>query len=135
MTNVFLGYPPEHIMKWIKEHSSNEPAGHEKTRIWFEGQDGYEEFDWSGEITQQTMIDARLFSEDDGEWTRNPVKVEIGTKVIGIGVNAFANCYGLTSVTIPNSVTSIGEYAFNNCISLTSITIPNSVTSIENRAF
>ena len=29
-----------------------------------------------------------------------------------IGENTFADCWGLTSVTIPNSVTSIGNYAF-----------------------
>lgn len=33
-------------------------------------------------------------------------------KVVGIGQDAFTSCYGLTSVTIPNSVTSIGQYAF-----------------------
>ena len=52
-----------------------------------------------------------------------------------IGYATFSNCFGLTSVTIPNSVTSIGWSAFSNCRSLTSITIPNSVTSIEGAAF
>ena len=50
--------------------------------------------------------------------------------VTGIGYQAFYNCSGLTSVTIPNSVTSIRESAFEDCSSLTSVTIPNSVTSI-----
>ncbi len=52
-----------------------------------------------------------------------------------IGNNAFYNCSGLTSVTIPNSVTSIGDNAFYNCRGLTSVTIPNSVTSIGWGAF
>lgn len=56
-----------------------------------------------------------------------------GTKCIAD--NAFSNCTGLTSVTIPDSVTSIGGYAFSHCTSLTSITIPDSVTSIGNSAF
>jgi hypothetical protein len=39
------------------------------------------------------------------------------------------------SFTIPNSVTRIGENAFSDCIGLTSVTIPDSVTSIEFGAF
>ena len=56
-------------------------------------------------------------------------------KVASIGKYAFYHCFGLTSVTIPNSVTSIGGGAFAGCSGLTSITIPNSVTSIGNNAF
>ncbi len=55
--------------------------------------------------------------------------------VTSIGGSAFSYCYGLTSITIPNSVTSIGSNAFYSCNGLTSITIPNSVTSIGGSAF
>ncbi|MBR0201464.1 MAG: leucine-rich repeat domain-containing protein [Bacteroidaceae bacterium] len=55
--------------------------------------------------------------------------------VTSIGDEAFHNCSGLTSITIPNSVTSIGDLAFLRCSGLTSITIPNSVTSIGSDAF
>ena len=67
-----------------------------------------------------------------------PEKVTYDSKeysVTRIGNNAFRDCSGLTSVTIPNSVTSIGEDTFFNCPSLTSVDIPNSVTSIGNYAF
>ena len=56
-------------------------------------------------------------------------------QVIGIGANAFRDCYNLTSLEIPNSVTTIGDVAFYGCGSLANITIPNSVTSIGSCAF
>ena len=55
--------------------------------------------------------------------------------VTTIGGSAFEDCYGLTSVSIPNSVTEIGSGAFYCCYGLTSVTIPNSVTSIDIGAF
>ena len=55
--------------------------------------------------------------------------------VTDISGSAFAYCYDLTSITIPNSLTSIGERAFTRCISLQSATIPSSVTEIGERAF
>ena len=58
-----------------------------------------------------------------------------GYPVTSIGYQAFCDCSGLTSVSIPNSVTSIGDWAFRDCSGLTSVTIPNSVTSIGNEAF
>ena len=58
-----------------------------------------------------------------------------GKAVTSIGDYAFWNCYGLTSITIPDSVTSIGNSVFFGCSSLTSITIPDSATSIGDYAF
>lgn len=55
--------------------------------------------------------------------------------VTGIGYGAFADCSGVTSITIPSTVTSIESYAFRNCSNLTSIIIPMSVTYVESLAF
>jgi len=59
----------------------------------------------------------------------------INLPVTSIGLNAFADCTGLTSVMIPQSVTSVGDGAFFDCTGLTSLTIPSSVTSIGVNAF
>ena len=58
-----------------------------------------------------------------------------GYPVTSIAIDAFASCYFLTNVTIPNSVTSIGYLAFYNCISLTNVTLGNSVTNLGPSAF
>ena len=52
-----------------------------------------------------------------------------------IGDNAFYNCYGLTSIVLPNALTSIGNYALYGCYGLTSVVLPSSLTSIGNYAF
>lgn len=56
-------------------------------------------------------------------------------RVTAIGDDAFKGCYGVRSITIPNSVTTIGKYAFDGCSGLTSIAIPSSVTKIGYWAF
>ena len=52
-----------------------------------------------------------------------------------LGDYAFADCSGLTSLTIPSGVTSIGNYAFAGCSGLTSLILPSSVTWIGDEAF
>jgi len=61
----------------------------------------------------------------------------VGTEnypVTRIGVAAFYNCTGITSVTIPNTVTFIGAVAFYNT-RLSTVTIPNLVTYIGSQSF
>ena len=55
--------------------------------------------------------------------------------VKSIGDNAFADCDGLVSVTIPKGVTSIGNKAFKDCDELLYVAIPKGVTSIGDAAF
>ena len=52
-----------------------------------------------------------------------------------IGESAFYKCYGLTSITIPNSVTSIGYFAFSYCSSLTSVILGTGLKNIGSHAF
>ena len=60
--------------------------------------------------------------------------VTIPNSVTSIDYAAFANCFNLVHVNFPNSLESIGEYAFGYCTSLTSIVIPNRVNTIESFA-
>ena len=55
--------------------------------------------------------------------------------VTALGDNAFKECSGLKSISIPSSVTSLGNYCFCLSSGLTSITIPSSVTSLGDECF
>ena len=61
--------------------------------------------------------------------------VTIPATVEAIGGETFRGCTGLTSVTIPASVETIFDCAFLGCTGLTSVTIPASVTYIGSYAF
>ena len=55
--------------------------------------------------------------------------------VTAIGFNAFSNCSGVTSVSIPDSVVAIEPWAFSKCTSLASLTLPEDVEYIGDAAF
>lgn len=58
-----------------------------------------------------------------------------GKPVTSIGKNGIRECYGLTSVIIPDTVTVIGKSAFERCSNLTNVVMPDSVTTIDANAF
>ena len=91
-----------------------------------------------GAITIPSEIDGKPVTSIGGDAFRDCTgltSITIPNSVTSIGGEAFRGCTGLTSITIPNSVTSIGTWAFNGCTGLTSITIGNSVTRIGVGAF
>lgn len=49
--------------------------------------------------------------------------------------HAFAYCYGIEEINIPEGVTSIGTYAFSNCYNLRKCVLPEGVTTISVQAF
>ena len=55
--------------------------------------------------------------------------------VTEIGYKAFAYCYNLTSIEIPNSIVSIGSHAIRSCEKLQRVVIPNSVVSLGRCVF
>ena len=57
--------------------------------------------------------------------------VDIPDGVVSIGESAFDGCSSLESVTFGSGLETIGESAFNYCRNLKSINIPDGVTSIE----
>ena len=48
-----------------------------------------------------------------------------------IGDNAFCDCSGLTSLTLPSGVTEIGNAAFEGCSGLASLTLPSGVVTTQ----
>jgi len=52
-----------------------------------------------------------------------------GSTFTSIGDNAFNQCYGLTSITIPDSVTSIERWAFYGCTNLASVTFQGTISA------
>ncbi|MDO4627943.1 MAG: leucine-rich repeat protein [Planctomycetia bacterium] len=67
--------------------------------------------------------------------TSNMRNEEIPAGVTTIAPRAFAECGGLTTLTIPESVTTIGDKAFANCPNLLFVKIPASVTKIGEEVF
>jgi hypothetical protein len=59
----------------------------------------------------------------------------VPTGVTSIGANAFANCIGMTGLTLPQTLSYIGLGAFSGCTLLVNVTIPSSVGIIDQDAF
>ena len=49
--------------------------------------------------------------------------------------DAFRDCSGLVSLTLPGSLANIGEDAFKGCVGLTSLTLPHNLNRVGKFAF
>ena len=96
-----------------------------------------------------TMLNATLYFMTDGVGTITgltdygkehcgdlviPSKIGF-EKITAIGSRAFAGCYFLTSVVIPDSVKNIEQTAFSTCVFLRSVVIGDGVMNIGDSAF
>lgn len=58
-----------------------------------------------------------------------------GKAVTAIGDEAFANCTGITELSIPDSIKTIGSHAFYGCTGLQQVTLPNKLEYLGDNAF
>ena len=62
-------------------------------------------------------------------------KYVIPDSVESIGIEAFAQCKGITELILPAKLKTIGCSAFQNCTGLTTVLIPNSLEEMGYRIF
>ena len=88
---------------------------------------------------ESVTIPASVQTIEAGAFTFNQQLVSVifeeGSVLTMIGESAFAHCYALTSIILPEGLLSIGRDAFMSCASLTSVHIPASTLTIGQTAF
>lgn len=85
-------------------------------------------------------VDGVLFNKDCTTLIKYPIgKTEteytVKESVTKIGGGAFAGCYILESIILPDKINYIGEFGFNNCRGLKTIKLPDKLTSLGKYAF
>ena len=72
--------------------------------------------------------------EDEEEENEPPVNVSV-EPYLEICESAFANCYSLESINLPETLRSLRTYAFSGCTSLKNVVIPKSTVNISSIVF
>lgn len=91
-----------------------------------------------GYYTYKIVDGEAILTECDGDQAAGDITAPAelgGYPVTAIGDNAFYNCTGITSVTIPDSVVNIGMRAFERCQNIAAIEFGNGVENIGEFAF
>jgi hypothetical protein len=74
---------------------------------------------------------------DDGAFAScfNIKEVTLPEGLTSIGNMAFVNCNSLREITLPESVSYVGRCAFKNCANLVNVHLPNQLTTINRSTF
>lgn len=77
------------------------------------------------------------FTKPTGALSLPASVVNSGTtyNVVGVGRYAFYNCYGLTSVVVPEGVATIGQASFSGCSAIDSVFLPSTLAALSNTSF
>ncbi len=134
LTRVIIGNSVTYISNYAFEYCSGLTSVTIGNSVTYIGVGAFDDTAWYNNQPDGLVYAGLLAYKYKGTMpSGTSIVLKEGTK--GIADNAFFDCLGLTSVTIPNSVISIGDGAFGECSGLTSVTIPNSVTKIGEGAF
>lgn len=91
-----------------------------------------------GDINADDIRSLRSFARYDPTTMKNqPLRsIDLSSTHIGfLPDSAFADCSGLTMVSLPEGITTTGRYAFGNCANLDSIHLPSTLRIIAVGAF
>ena len=87
-----------------------------------------------GKLSVLDLSEAKIV-EGGGRYYKDKYNNNYYTSNDVIGIYAFYDCSGLTSLNLPAGITSIGNQAFQFCSGLTSLTLPTGITWIGSDAF
>jgi RNA polymerase subunit RPABC4/transcription elongation factor Spt4 len=83
----------------------------------------------------QPVADEKILAHEYQKKKFASVRQIINERIIAIGEEAFADCYKLEEVNLPNSIKTLEKRAFANCTALTSLRLPESISVINESVF